>query len=530
MTANLHQPLVPSAENPRNVLYVGNDRALIEAALRPLGTGMSFHAETGVSPALMAAARHKADVVIVDLSTPDDARTMLIAALAAASHPPAVIVLARAEAVSQYLRYPMVKSVITVPLRPRQLRAAVTANREKPPEAEAPPPAETPATELKSPETAAKQAASPGWRQHFLSPGRFMTLVSNLYKHAAFVLLATLFAAFSFYAFLIGFFLLSSGWGAPVTLSKGHELVARAERDIGELKVNLNLANQRLSEAQLEAGRARRDHDDAALMVEYVKGTVDEEINSRLERLGTTGNAIRRVKKVMAAFDKQLKSGGMERALADLYNKRLISKKTYESGTVGLLEAAQRRAGLDTELEAAQNEKKALASTIGMLESLRVQLDQGHMTGVTATTADLILLAKQAVDARAGFDQAETQLQSAEHRQRLLADSTSLMAQRIAELESGPLGRAIASRIDVIFVPYGNERSFHAGAPLYTCALTVLWCHRAGTVGAAVPGESNAVHPFFGKPIRGFFVEARLDDPAAASQEIIHAGWPPLFF
>lgn len=92
------------------------------------------------------------------------------------------------------------------------------------------------------------------------------------------------------------------------------------------------------------------------------------------------------------------------------------------------------------------------------------------------------------------------------------------------------MGRAIQGRIDVIFVPYGNERSFTPGTPLYTCAMTVLFCHRAGSVGQALPGESTAVHPFFGKPLRGFFVEAKLDDPAAASEEIIHAGRAPFFF
>ncbi len=112
----------------------------------------------------------------------------------------------------------------------------------------------------------------------------------------------------------------------------------------------------------------------------------------------------------------------------------------------------------------------------------------------------------------------------------MLRDNAALLDQRISDIEKGALGRAAMGRIDVIFVPYGNERSFKPGAKLYSCALTVLFCHRAGTVGEALPGESNAVHPFFGKPLRGFFVEARLDDPDAASEEIIHAGRPPFFF
>jgi hypothetical protein len=92
------------------------------------------------------------------------------------------------------------------------------------------------------------------------------------------------------------------------------------------------------------------------------------------------------------------------------------------------------------------------------------------------------------------------------------------------------LGRAVTSRVDVLFVPYGNEENFKAGSALYSCRLTIIFCHRAGQVGERVPGESNAVHPFFGKPIRGFFVEAKLEDENAASQEIIHAVRPPFLF
>jgi hypothetical protein len=58
----------------------------------------------------------------------------------------------------------------------------------------------------------------------------------------------------------------------------------------------------------------------------------------------------------------------------------------------------------------------------------------------------------------------------------------------------------------------------------------MLFCWKAGEVGETIPGEVHVVHPFFGKPIRGTFVEAKLSDKGAVNREIIHAGRPPLFF
>jgi len=208
----------------------------------------------------------------------------------------------------------------------------------------------------------------------------------------------------------------------------------------------------------------------------------------------------------------------------------LIDRNAYDSGTLGLLEAGQRLSGLEGDLEIAKDNVVSAEADIEMLKSLQKQLKGGPMVTIAAASADLILLTKQAVDARSVFDQSKVQLVSAQRRLLLLGDSKEILDKRISELLQSPLGRAIGSKVYVIFVPYGNEKSFQPGTPLYSCALTVVICHRAGKVGAAVPGESNAVHPFFGKPIRGFFVEAILDDTGAASQEIIHAGRPPFFF
>jgi DNA-binding NarL/FixJ family response regulator len=122
-TIDHQEPAVPSAA--RAILYVGDEPRLIEASLASLHNAIALDCEPGVMPALLIASRSQPDVVIVDLIRQDDARVLLIAALAAARHPPRVVVLARADDVSRCLRYPGVRSVITMPLFPAQLRAAV---------------------------------------------------------------------------------------------------------------------------------------------------------------------------------------------------------------------------------------------------------------------------------------------------------------------------------------------------------------------------------------------------------------------
>lgn len=539
--------LTEAAPAPRAVVFVGEDASLIQAALAPLGASISLKPEARVAAAMLAVAQSRAAVVIVDLIAHDDARLLLVTALANARQRPRIIVLGRRDRVGELLKLPGVYCVITYPLLPAQIRAAVADRRSKRRNNEAPkePPAgathlETPAQQtepaaepvpdFKAPEVAERQQAWPGWRLYMLGANRFMAVVSTLYKNVAFVLLASLFSAFCFYGFLIGYFLLASSWGAPVTLSPGHELVAGADRQIADLKVALNTNLQRLAEAKLAAESARQAQAHAKLLADYVKGTVDQEIVTRLEAQKSLRDKIARLTSLSAEFNAHVKDGSMGQALGVLYKKRLIDKRQFQAGTLSLLEAGQRSVSIQSDIADARDQEAQTSRVVDMLMSLRSQLEQGQMSNITAATVDLVLLAKQAFDARSALDETQSQLISAQQSQKNLDDSIAVETSQIAALEAGPFGRARAGRVDVIFVPYGNERNFVPGTPLYSCVLTVLFCHRSGTVGSVLPGESTSVHPFFGKPMRGFYVEAKLTDPSAAAKEIIHAGRPPFFF
>jgi hypothetical protein len=499
------------------VLYVGMVHDDIVDVFRDESNEFEIAQSHGTSDTIALVNRSNFEYVVVDQSNEKNTLALLITLLAGTGHTFKLIVICQPEYVGKYLRVRGVDRVLACPVPHEQLRSALGFKTKAPdmqrllPEPESIPAALVPLYFLQ------------------LIRNHGVATISTFYKNAAFVLLAVLFSAFCFYGLLIGYFLVSTTWGAPVSLSSGHELVVKVEQQINDMRVNANLTSQRVSEAELEAAQATRAHEDAKLLVDYVLGTVEGEITARTARQDTLGKSVKRISGLKRTFEKQLKSTGLSAELAKLFEKRLIDRDTYNSGTLGLLEAGQRLSGLEGDLEIARDDVVSADADIRMLKSLQKQLKGGPMVTIAAASADLILLTKQAVDARSILDQSKVQLASAQRRLSLLGDSKEILDKRISELLQSPLGRAIGSRVYVIFVPYGNEKSFHAGTPLYSCTLTVVICHRAGKVGAAVPGESNTVHPFFGKPIRGFFVEAILDDTVAASQEIIHAVRPPFF-
>jgi hypothetical protein len=360
--------------------------------------------------------------------------------------------------------------------------------------------------------------------------GFLTSVISALYKRAAFVLLASLFSAFCFYGLLILFFLFSSSWAAPITLAKGHELVLKAEAQLAQLRVDLNTTQQKLAEAQLESDSATRAAEAAKLMMDYTSDTINKNLKSLQRKTTISNSETRRIEELLALFKNQLSEGGMQADLKRLYKARLIDKKAFSSGALGILDATQRLRQLEGQLELAKEQQADASTSIAMLNGLSDRL-KGKNTGtISAASQEYLQLAKQAFDSRGAYDSAVAELRIAKSKLQVLSSSRGIIEKHTSELEAAPPARAITQRVDVLFVPYGNETNIYEGAPVYSCAFTVFWCSKAGLVGPRVPGESAGVHPFFGKPIRGFFVEVNLTDPHAATREIMHAGRPPFFF
>ncbi|MFO1034813.1 MAG: hypothetical protein U1E15_12345, partial [Hyphomicrobiales bacterium] len=503
----------------RRVLYIGPAADEVCAIVTQHVGEIDIRYESEVRAALAVARQMNFDTVIVDQRDENLATRLIVPLLSGIGYPVRLVVVSAFNDVAQYLAVPGVARVLTAPIREGQL-LRVLGLQQKPKHFNDAVPAAVPAT-------AAKKRRSPV--QWFFD--HFMGLISTAYKRMAFIFLACLFTAFLFYGVLIAFFLLSSGWGAPMTLEKGQEMVVKTEKDLTSLRVSLSETEQKYTQVQFDKRTAERDLADARVLVKYASGTIGKEIKTRQGKSGTLAKNAARLTKVRDALARQLNSGSMNEDLEKLYSKRLIDKKSFTAGALSVLEASQRLASVEADVDALQAQADESASSIAMLKDLKEALDKGGpITSLSSSSTDLMLLTKQAVDARAAEDLARARMASAALLERDLEASRKVLSSQVKQLQSTALARAIDKRIDVIFVPYANLKSFRPGTPLYSCTFTVFLCSQSGFAGDVLPGEVNSVHPFFGKPIRGVFVEAHAVGDLAATREIIHGSRAPFFF
>jgi hypothetical protein len=477
--------------------------------------------ETEVQAAFAQLRRRVFDIVVVDQRDDRLATRLILPVLQSLGYPVQPVVISTLRDVGQYLAIPGVARVLAAPIKEAQLLRILGLERRQR------------AVELEAPAQKTSAEHKPAKRKTVvqLFSDRFMLLVSTLYKRAAFVLLFSLFVAFSFYGVLIAFFLISSGWGAPLTLTRGHEMVNKVEREITEVSVALHQTEQRLADEAFSKVTAEKDFSEAKNVVKYALGTVRKEMQSRRRQTKVLQQGIKRLQKVRSQLAGQVNGKGVSGNVESLYKKRLIDSSVYSASTLNLIEASQRLSGVEIQIDEAKSQIEEFTMSMDMLQSLEIALIEGKsIFGASASASDLLQLAKQSSDALAAIDLARSKLESVGENKQTLQKSLGVLQDQLTQLQSSALARAITKRIDVVFVPYGNEQDFAQGKSLYSCTFTILLCSKAGVVGQSLPGEISSVHPFFGKPIRGSFVEVKLDTPDAAMREIIHGNRKPLFF
>jgi hypothetical protein len=508
----------PRPARPSRVLYLGPAADELCALLTTQVGRIDVSYQADVQSAITEARSRQFDIVLVDQRDSNLASQLILPLISRLGYPVKLVVISPFADIGHYLSVPGVARVLAAPLREAQLLRVMGLERRKPR-----------GEDDQKPEEAKSEAKRKSVFQ--LLSDRFMSAVSTAYKRMAFVLLLVLFVAFSFYGVLIGYFLLSNSWGAPMTLTRGHELVLKAERDITEMKVALNQTEQRVTDAKLAETTAVNALADAQEQIKTAIGTFKREIKIRDKQIATSRKTISRLAKVRKDIERQLNDSGVRTNLSELYRKRLINRRDFTNSSLGILEATQRLASVENEIDAIQI---AMDETIGAVELLRMlseALQGGEaIISLSAAPPDLLLVVKQAVEARAAEQLAQTQIKSSQQSQAQLLASREVLTRQIATLELSAVGRAIHARVDVVFVPYTNAKSFKPGDRMYSCAFTILWCAEAGQIGEALPGEFTTVHPFFGKPIRGTFVEAITVAPEAATREIIHGKRPLYFF
>ncbi len=369
---------------------------------------------------------------------------------------------------------------------------------------------------------------STSWLAHLLP--RLTPVYSLIYKNLALAILGALFTAFVAFGVMIVFFLTSNKWSAPITLSRGHELVIKVERELGDLNVRKNQINEQIDDAKKNLKSSQDELGRARSLAGMIEGTISAEIKNRSELKAEIEKHTESLRRVASQYGNNTLNPDLKGNLAREFDRRLINRNTFEAGKLAQLEAAHRTALIRNEIAANEVEISRLNSTLAALNAL-----SGHVEGTSAPIAgvggaDLVPLLNQVIEVRKGSAEAASELKAAESRGALLSNSLETVEASVARIVSTPLARAINENITVLFVPYENAGQYEKGNSLYSCTIGIFFCAEAGKVGKTIEGETVATHPFFNKPVRGSFVEAELTDQDAARKEILHVKRRPLFF
>lgn len=359
---------------------------------------------------------------------------------------------------------------------------------------------------------------------------RFVPLISFLYKKVAIVLLSALFLTFVAYGAMIVFFMTNDNWSLPLELSRGHVLVEKTERDLSSLSIRRNQLRQDLTSATAELSNAERAKLDGERQILVTRRTIEQELSTVQAERDAKLNQIARLNKVLADFDKISSKDSLNKGLKKAYDQRLITKAEMNKGVLSVLETMHRLAVVEGEIAFKKIEAKRLDASLTFLSSLLVQIDRPEFTSVPTASSNFAHLARDVIAAKTLIASAETTLASAKLRTGQLENSFKVISQNLASLEKSPAARALKAPVTVLFVPYDNVDSVRRGDPLLSCALTIFFCSQVGSIGPEINGETTAVHPLFGKPMRGVFVEAEFNEAGASNSELVHAGSAPLWF
>ncbi len=359
---------------------------------------------------------------------------------------------------------------------------------------------------------------------------RFVPLANFVYKKLAIVVLTALFLTFLAYGSMIVFFMSSSSWSLPFELSRGHALVEKMDRDLSSLRLRRNQIQQDLNVANVELSKAERDQRDGELQLKLTARTVEEELFQQKTAKFEIELHINRLKQVIRDFNQLNGKGGYAKDLNSAYSRRLITRKSLNSGTLAVLETLHRVATVQNEISVKQLELQKVDRRVEFLRSLLEEIKQPEIRVITSAGSDLAHLAREVIEAKNQIALSRQSALATERRVTRLESSLGVILTNVETLEATPLARAIDKPVMVLFRPYSNTDNVKTGESLYGCGLSFFFCSKVGEVGPEVDGETSTVHPLFGKPMRGTFIEATFFDAKSVTKEIVHAGGKPLLF
>ena len=335
-------------------------------------------------------------------------------------------------------------------------------------------------------------------------------LVISLYRVFAVTMLYLVLGGILSYAFVMGFYAISTTWAAPLILSPVDEKsldfrqkLVTSQQSIEDLKVDSQ---------KLESGIAEMKKHRAALLA------LEPQLQEAITRERTHNRA---VGPQLAALDtqKQADNTKTQTVLKQLKEVELNINKDLAAGLITKGDAA-------TQLSALNQAENAYTDSKIAEVLLTDSVMQKNATG----TDSLDVLEKQA-ELRSEAAQLDVAINVADKQLQEESRQIDRLREAIRTAKQSPyyLNAAGDKTHYFAFVPYDNQASAVAGRPVYDCYLNMFACRKVGTVNQIFAGEETAIHPIFKTNIRGFLMQMNLDHPESAKSKTVFIGRKPLF-
>lgn len=336
-------------------------------------------------------------------------------------------------------------------------------------------------------------------------------LVLWLYRVFAIAMLYLVLAGILAYAFVMGFYAVSSSWAAPLILSAVDEksLAFRAQLVTSQQTIE----DVKVDAQKMESGIAEMTQHRAALLA--LEPQLTEAIAREQAHNHSTGPQL-------AALDTQ-KHADNAKTQAVLDQLKQVESNINKDLAAGLIT----KGDAATQLSALNQAQSAYTDS----KIAEVLLTDNVLQKTTTGTDSLDVLEKQA-ELRSEAAQLDVAINVAQ--KELQEDNQQIQRLRdaihTAKLSPYYLNATGGQTLYFAFVPYENRASAVVGRPVYDCYLNMIGCRHVGTVQQVFTAEETATHPIFKTNIRGFLIQMSLDHLESAKSKTVFLGSKPLLF
>lgn len=336
-------------------------------------------------------------------------------------------------------------------------------------------------------------------------------LVLWLYRVFAIAMLYLVLAGILAYAFVMGFYAVSTSWAAPLILSATDEksLAFRAQLVTSQQTIE----DVKVDAQKMESGIAEMTKHRAALLA------LEPQLNAAISREKAHNQATGPQLETLDT-QKQADNTKTQAVLNQLKEVESNINKDLAAGLITKGDAATQLSALNQAQSAYTDSKIA-----------EVLLTDNVLQKTTTGTDSLEVLEKQA-ELRSEAAQLDVAINVAQ--KELMEDNRQIdrLRQAITTAKQSPyyLNAVGGQMLYFAFVPYDNQASAVVGRPIYDCYLNMIACRKVGTVQQVFTGEETAIHPIFKTNLRGFLIQMNLDHPNSAKSKTVFLGGKPLLF